>query len=191
MRNPQFYVSGKRPIPVLTAINRFHQFHSIDNVFQYQSCSKLMQCVTITIPPVFFSPVVIGYGMSFVRSVCALCEISRMISRDLFVVTYQFLVNLVVYFTMFLTVVTNPEGNWRHRAASSPQMYIWGLWHPKQYLRQGKVSVSQSILWDAISYSCLRYPFLTPKSLYISWVALHATTTLWYWLLISNPWWNW
>ena len=41
-----------------------------------------------------------------------------------------------------------------------------------RYLRQGKVIASHIILWDAITYPCLRYLFLAPTSSNIPWTMI-------------------
>ena len=43
--------------------------------------------------------------------------------------------------------------------------YLW-LIHRSRYLRHGLVIASHSILWDVITYPCLRYLLLVPKSSY-------------------------
>ena len=42
------------------------------------------------------------------------------------------------------------------------RIHIWGT--RSSFLRQGQVIISHSLPWDAITYPCLRYLFLSPKS---------------------------
>ena len=78
---------------------------------------------------------------------------------------------------------------WKMISNSVPQfiaivdviIYLWGTgvyWNGNgsfedfgasgSYLRQGQVIASHSILWDAITYPCLRYPLLAPKSSFLA-----------------------
>ena len=44
-----------------------------------------------------------------------------------------------------------------------------------RYLRQGYVITSCSLLWDVITYPCLRYLLLAPKSWYEGWLITQRT----------------
>ena len=44
--------------------------------------------------------------------------------------------------------------------------FTWGLWCQKQVSKAGISNISHSKLWDVITYACLRYLPLAPKSSY-------------------------
>ena len=103
---------------------------------------------------------------------------------------YQYFLSISIFFPIghhFWKWQTSSHGVWGYsvfrREVLSNFQYDWfhAIWYEdfvarSKYLRQGWVITSHSLLWDVITYPCLRYLLLATKSTY---------GLLWTWILFQ------